>query len=437
MEMCPAGWRSGPGRGRGMPTPGRFLPRGRGYVPRAPLRPTVRHAHRGPRTAGGPDRRQLTPVTVPGAKERLLLAVLVAGAPGVTADRLVETLWDGDPPERAEGAPGPPGAAAPSPGARPAQGSTGRYVVRRGHGSASLRRSADIDALRIADLVARPRRAGRRGRRGGAGDFRRLDDCGGASRTPTGRTPPSPRSSGDGSTRSDRSAVSALVEARLALGGHTEVLPEPERLTVEEPLREDWWRLLMLALYRAGRQAEALAAGRRARALLAEERDRPGPVSPMEAAVLAQDPALDLPTGRPSRGPEARRPAPAGACPYKGLASYQVADAALFHGRVAWSQPLVGAARRRAAARGLGQRRGQVLPRPGRPGPATRTALPGQRGVAAGRLYPGRRPVDASRPSPGTTPPRAGRARRATSSRSCGPGRGPAERTAFLDAVLG
>ena len=45
---------------------------------------------------------ELAPVAVPGAKERLLLAVLTASAPGVvSSDRLVDTLWDGTPPDSA------------------------------------------------------------------------------------------------------------------------------------------------------------------------------------------------------------------------------------------------------------------------------------------------------------------------------------------------
>ena len=65
----------------------------------------------------------------------------------------------------------------------------------------------------------------------------------------------------------------------------------------------------------------------------------------METAVLAQDPALDSP-GRAPSVPEAQGRggggAPTGACPYKGLASYQVADAALFHGRDRLVAALVG-----------------------------------------------------------------------------------------------
>ena len=60
-------------------------------------------------------------------------------------------------------------------------------------------------------------------------------------------------------------AVEGRIEADIALGLHAEVTGELEGLVAEYPLRERLWRLLVLALYRAERQADALAAYRRAR----------------------------------------------------------------------------------------------------------------------------------------------------------------------------
>ena len=62
-----------------------------------------------------------------------------------------------------------------------------------------------------------------------------------------------------------------LLEARLELGEAALVVPELEAMVAEEPLREERWRLLALALYRAHRQADALGALRRARTTLADE----------------------------------------------------------------------------------------------------------------------------------------------------------------------
>ncbi|MFP5372961.1 MAG: BTAD domain-containing putative transcriptional regulator, partial [Actinomycetes bacterium] len=91
-----------------------------------------------------------------------------------------------------------------------------------------------------------------------------------------------------------------LLAARLELGEAPLLVPELEALVAEEPLREERWRLLVLALYRASRQADALAALRRARDTLADELGvDPGPaLRELEQLVLAQSPALAVPTQR-------------------------------------------------------------------------------------------------------------------------------------------
>lgn len=66
-------------------------------------------------------------------------------------------------------------------------------------------------------------------------------------------------------------AIESLVDARLVLGQHAQLTGWLEALVAEHPLRERLWGALMLALYRSGRQADALAAYGRVRALLVEE----------------------------------------------------------------------------------------------------------------------------------------------------------------------
>ena len=110
-------------------------------------------------------------------------------------------------------------------------------------------------------------------------------------------------------------AVEDRIEADLALGRHTEVIPEVEALVGRQPLRERLRGQLMLALYRSGRQAEALAAYREARrTLLGELGIEPGrALQQLEQAILAQDPALELQGGRrpqvPTAAPRGRRAA--------------------------------------------------------------------------------------------------------------------------------
>ena len=97
-----------------------------------------------------------------------------------------------------------------------------------------------------------------------------------------------------------------LLAARLELGEAAMLVPDLEAMVAEEPLREERWRLLALALYRAHRQADALHALRRARTTLAEELGvDPGPaLRELERQVLDQSPALTVPAQRSrSAGP--------------------------------------------------------------------------------------------------------------------------------------
>ena len=86
-----------------------------------------------------------------------------------------------------------------------------------------------------------------------------------------------------------------LVEARLGRGEHRTLIPELRAAVAEQPLRERFRRQLMLALYRSGRQAEALEAYRQARELLRERLGlEPGPeLRVLERRILLQEQTLD------------------------------------------------------------------------------------------------------------------------------------------------
>ena len=114
-------------------------------------------------------------------------------------------------------------------------------------------------------------------------------------------------------TRLEELHVAALeerIDAELALGHHAELVPELEALVTRHPLHERLRGQLMLALYRSGRQAEALEAYRAARrALLAELGIEPGrALHDLERMILEHDPSLEVAVpaasgGRPSSVP--------------------------------------------------------------------------------------------------------------------------------------
>src|SRR5690348_10190471 len=102
----------------------------------------------------------------------------------------------------------------------------------------------------------------------------------------------------------------ALFEARLAAGEHAELVSGLERMAAEDPLDEQAHGQLMLALYRCGRQADALAVFHRLRAVLAEQLGiDPSPMlRDLETAILRQDEALAAPARMPAS--LAARPVP-------------------------------------------------------------------------------------------------------------------------------
>lgn len=89
-------------------------------------------------------------------------------------------------------------------------------------------------------------------------------------------------------------ALERLTDARLALGHHLELVGDLDQLIVDNPFRERFWAQKMLALYRSGRQTEALRTCSRLRALLRDELgvDPGGEVAELEGAILRQESSL-------------------------------------------------------------------------------------------------------------------------------------------------
>ncbi len=232
-------------------------------------------------------RRHGTPVAIPGAKPRAVLTMLgLHGGALVSADALMELLWGEEPPRTAAKA-------------LQTHISSLRRILGDGvlltQGAGWILAEADVDA-------ARYKVAARRGRDAAAGgDNGRAVACfdealalwRGIPELPDGRR---------GTSEKTRwiEGHAALVEDRadalLATGRAAEIIGELEAAVAEAPLRERRWGQLMLALYRAGRQGEALGAYQRARAQLADELGvDPGPeLRRLESAIVAQDASLDV-----------------------------------------------------------------------------------------------------------------------------------------------
>ncbi len=130
-------------------------------------------------------------------------------------------------------------------------------------------------------------------------------------------------------------AIEERVDAELALGRHAALCPELATLAREYPLRERLRGQLMLALYRSGCQADALAVYRQTGALLREQLglEPSRALRELERLILEQDSSLDDGAHRAPAVASAGNGAGSPACPFEGLECFERADAANFFGR--------------------------------------------------------------------------------------------------------
>jgi len=210
------------------------------------------------------------PLRLGGAKQRSTLAILLLGRNRVVArDRLIEGLWGASPPPTAGATldtylsrlrrllPGDAGAA---------------RLVTQPPGYRLRVEAGELDLERFETLLDRARRGYASGdARAAARDLREALSL--FRGTPLEDLVHAPFAQAEiGPLEELRlSALERRLEADLADGRDAELVSELEALTARHPFRETLWAQLMLALYRAGRQAEALNAFDRARRTLAEE----------------------------------------------------------------------------------------------------------------------------------------------------------------------
>ncbi len=232
------------------------------------------------------------PVRLGGPKQRALLAILLLGrGEVVSSDRVIDQLWGERPPATA---------------AKTLQGyvshlrkALGNEVLLTRGGGYLLQTAPDqVDAERFEMIVADARRAL------AAGDAsharKRLDEALGLWRgEPLADLGYEPFAQGEIARLAEArlAALEDRIDADLALGLHRDLVGELEGLVTFHPNRDRLCGELMLALYRSGRQTDALEVYRRRRVALDDELGlEPGPeLRALERRILAHDPTLGTP----------------------------------------------------------------------------------------------------------------------------------------------
>ena len=238
-----------------------------------------------------------TRAEVGGAKRQALLAMLaLRPSQVVDVDSLVDGLWG-------EELPAAPRNALHHHIARLRAALGEESIVGSPNGYALA--DARIDAVRFEQLLGETRAALRGGDAAGAADAA-------ASALALWRGPALQGLTGTSWFSAEAQRLETLrvdvleeqFEAALALGEHRELVPPLRTALADNPFRERLWTQLMLALYRSGRQADALEIFQEARRVLAEELGlQPGPeLRRVQEAILAHDPAIAVPVERWRRG---------------------------------------------------------------------------------------------------------------------------------------
>ena len=236
-------------------------------------------------------------LTPPGAGLRALLAMLLLHAnEAVSTDRLLDALWPDGPP--------PSGAAALQVRVshlRKVLGMAGRLVVTGPSGYTLELGRGELDVHRFEELVERADAAEP------IAAAALLREALGLWRGPALADLAYEEFAQPAIARLEELRLAALerrIEADLELGRHADLVGELDALVKQHPLRERMRSQHMLALYRSGRQADALGSYQEARATLVDQLGiEPGPVlHQLELAILRQDPSLELAgTTRPDR----------------------------------------------------------------------------------------------------------------------------------------